>query len=77
MPDVIGDTHSKKLNFCQSTEYFPKGLWDHQAAFWKNWDEPLCSFCLAMVFVLELWKGQALFHTTVCVQSEKDGYNFV
>ncbi len=37
----------------QSTEYFPKSLGDHQDVFWKNWDEPLCSFCSVAVFVLE------------------------
>ncbi len=38
----------------QSTEYFPKSLGDHQDVFWQNWDELLCSFCSAVVFVLEL-----------------------
>ncbi len=50
-------THTfQKVQFLsrQSTEYFPKSLGDHQDVFWLNWDELLCSFCSAAVFVLEL-----------------------
>ncbi len=43
-----------KLLSHQSTEYFPKSLGDHQDVFWQNWDELLCSFCSAVVLVLEL-----------------------
>ncbi len=40
-----------KLLSCQSTEYFPKSLGDHQDVFWQNWDE-LLFFLLSSGFGL-------------------------
>ncbi len=41
----------------QSTEYLPKSLGDNQDILWQMWDEPLCSFWLAMAFAMELSHG--------------------
>ena len=59
MPDVTGQTPSKKLNFwlVSPQKVFPKVYGITKRFFWRMCKEPLCSFWSAVVFTLEFSHG--------------------